>query len=220
MSKKLIFLFSLLIVLISGVVYLKTLSPTVDWIDSGELAVSCATLGISHPTGYPLYTLIGRVFSVIFCFNVIFGLNLLSLFLITFLNLFLFLIFSNLFQILFPSENRNFSTVFSFIATLTFAFTPTLWEQATSNEVYALNLFLASVVLFFTFFWYKTKFLEKKREVPERIFYLLVFLYALSFGNHMSTVLLFPALLFFFLVLLRSSFFKPKRLILGGSFFY
>ncbi len=48
---------------IAFIVYLQTLAPSVDWIDAGELATDCYTLGIAHPTGYPLFTLIGWVFS-------------------------------------------------------------------------------------------------------------------------------------------------------------
>jgi len=45
------------------VVYLQTLAPSVDFIDAGELATVCATLGIAHPTGYPLFTLVGWIFA-------------------------------------------------------------------------------------------------------------------------------------------------------------
>lgn len=48
---------------IAFVVYLQTLAPSVDFIDAGELATDCATLGICHPTGYPVFTLIGWVFA-------------------------------------------------------------------------------------------------------------------------------------------------------------
>jgi hypothetical protein len=36
------------------IVYLTTLAPSVVKIDSGELAAVQSTLGIAHPTGYPL----------------------------------------------------------------------------------------------------------------------------------------------------------------------
>lgn len=42
--------------------YALTLCPTVFWYDSAEYATAAATLGIPHPPGYPLYTLIGRLF--------------------------------------------------------------------------------------------------------------------------------------------------------------
>jgi hypothetical protein len=46
-------------------VYLATLSPTVGLIDSGELAAGCYLLNILHPTGYPLYTILGRLASLV-----------------------------------------------------------------------------------------------------------------------------------------------------------
>jgi hypothetical protein len=47
------------------VVYLFTLAPSVVEIDSGELATVQAKLGIAHPTGYPLFTLLGHLFYLI-----------------------------------------------------------------------------------------------------------------------------------------------------------
>ena len=44
------------------IIYYFTLAPGVIQIDSGELAAVQATLGIAHPTGYPLFTLVGYLF--------------------------------------------------------------------------------------------------------------------------------------------------------------
>ena len=61
------------------IIYLFTLAPSVVQIDSGELATVQATLGIAHPTGYPLFTMIGYLFSLIpLPTTKIFQLNLLS----------------------------------------------------------------------------------------------------------------------------------------------
>ncbi|MCK4656993.1 MAG: DUF2723 domain-containing protein, partial [candidate division Zixibacteria bacterium] len=43
---------------------LRTSANFVGFVDSGELAVACFSLGIAHPTGYSLYTLLGRVFTL------------------------------------------------------------------------------------------------------------------------------------------------------------
>ncbi|HEY0068769.1 MAG TPA: DUF2723 domain-containing protein [Chloroflexia bacterium] len=45
------------------VVYLSTTSPTVNFIDSGELITALYEPGIAHPPGYPLYVLLGYVAS-------------------------------------------------------------------------------------------------------------------------------------------------------------
>ncbi len=59
--------------------YMFTLAPAVIQIDVGELAAVQATLGISHPTGYPLFTMLGYLFNLIpFPFTTIYKLNLLS----------------------------------------------------------------------------------------------------------------------------------------------
>jgi len=61
------------------IIYVITLAPTVIQIDSGELATVQATLGIAHPTGYPLFTLTGYIFSLIpLPFTKIYQLNLLA----------------------------------------------------------------------------------------------------------------------------------------------
>lgn len=74
--KKYFYLVTALFVLI---IYLFTLAPSVVQIDSGELAAVQATLGIAHPTGYPLFTMLGYLFSLIpLPFTKIFQLNILA----------------------------------------------------------------------------------------------------------------------------------------------
>jgi hypothetical protein len=59
------YLCGLLVLFVSFGVYLWTLTPTVGFHDSGELITVAYTLGIAHPPGYPLYTLLGKVFCTI-----------------------------------------------------------------------------------------------------------------------------------------------------------
>jgi hypothetical protein len=60
------------------VIYLVTLSPSVDFIDSGELSTVVATLGIAHPTGYPLYTILGHLFTALPLHSIAWRTNLFS----------------------------------------------------------------------------------------------------------------------------------------------
>ena len=76
LAKKYFYLVTALFVFI---IYLFTLAPSVVQIDSGELAAVQATLGIAHPTGYPLFTMLGYLFSLIpLPFTKIFQLNILA----------------------------------------------------------------------------------------------------------------------------------------------
>lgn len=45
--------------------YLLTLAPTIQEIDSGELTTAQLTLGICHSTGYPLFSIVGFLYSKI-----------------------------------------------------------------------------------------------------------------------------------------------------------
>jgi len=59
--------------------YLLTLAPTVLQIDSGELAAVQAKWGVAHPSGYPLFALLGFLFiKIALPFSAIFKANLLS----------------------------------------------------------------------------------------------------------------------------------------------
>src|SRR3954467_4749452 len=60
------------------ITYLTTVSPTVNFIDSGELVSAAYEPGIAHAPGYPLYTLLGYVATHLFWGEVAWRLNVLS----------------------------------------------------------------------------------------------------------------------------------------------
>jgi hypothetical protein len=45
-------------------IYARTLCPTIYFGDSGEFVTAAHFLGVAHPTGYPLYCLLGHLFQV------------------------------------------------------------------------------------------------------------------------------------------------------------
>jgi len=212
-----------LLLIFNLIIYLSTLSPTVQFIDSGELAVVCAKLGIAHPTGYPIYTILGRIFTLLPVKDIIFRVNLMSLLVVCFSNLILFFVILKIIEPPFEKKKReavegsHYKIWAAFLATLIFSFTPTLWSQATSNEVYSLNVLFYSLIIILLLLWRSNLRRLKGDGDPsrERIFFLLVFLYGLSFGNHMSTILLFPALIFFVIATQGWSVFDSKKIILS-----
>ena len=52
--------------IIIALAYARTLAPSITWAndgsDSGDLVAAAATLGVAHPTGYPTYLLLARLF--------------------------------------------------------------------------------------------------------------------------------------------------------------
>ncbi len=56
-------LWSVVVFLLSLSVYIISMAPSVGFTDAGELAGACYSLGVAHPTGYPLFVLLGFVWS-------------------------------------------------------------------------------------------------------------------------------------------------------------
>ncbi len=64
--------------LIALVLYLRTLAPSVLVGDSGEFQFTGAILAVPHPTGYPLYTLLNKLFTFLPVGDVAYRVNLSS----------------------------------------------------------------------------------------------------------------------------------------------
>jgi hypothetical protein len=186
--------------------YLTTMCRSVGFTDTGELAAVVCTLGIAHPTGYPLFTLLGRTFIMLpLPFEEIIRLNLFSA-LLTAAAVGLFyklLMAAYRAQRLFPLRDRRgdegsnlYFSIGAAAAGLTLAFSSTFWSQSASYEVYALHLLLIMLSM-----WIFVAGLEKQVEDEERIdrrFVLFAFVLGLSFSNHMTTILLAPAFLWLY----------------------
>jgi hypothetical protein len=206
-----------LLLLIDFIIYLSTLAPTVGFIDSGELAVVCQTLGIAHPTGYPLYAMLGRLFCLLPLGDTFFRVGFMSLVFTCVGNVVLFFILLTIPIIHTRRKHRgaNLEIWAAFVASLTFSFTPTLWSQATSNEVYSLNVLLFAIIILLVASWQG----GEGGSNTERVLYLLSFVYALSFGNHMSSVLLLPAMLYILVATYGGAIFRPGRLFFVVALF-
>ncbi len=72
-------IFLLIIWLVPLVIYLKTLSPSILYIDAGTMLAASYTLGIPNPPGFPLYMLVGYAFTHLPFGTVLFRLQLLSI---------------------------------------------------------------------------------------------------------------------------------------------
>ena len=132
----------LLIAAMTFVVYLRTLTPGVGFIDSGELAAVACTLGIAHPTGYPLFTLLGWIFShlpipgeEIYRLNVMAALfSAAGIFVFFQLMVFLLRRFG-------PAQRGPAGVLIpAACSALLLGFSETYWAQATAVEVYSLHL--------------------------------------------------------------------------------
>jgi hypothetical protein len=64
--KKLNAYIALAVYAVAQVVYLLTVAPTFSFWDCGEFIAVANTLGVPHPPGTPIFTMMGRVFIILF----------------------------------------------------------------------------------------------------------------------------------------------------------
>ncbi len=160
--------------------YVKTLAPTVYIFDSAELAAGAYTLGIVHATGYPLYLLLAKLFTLLVPLgDVAWRVNLFSA-LCASLTLVL------LRRVMFLLSASPASAL---AAAAMLGVSYPFWSEATAAEVYTLHGVFLTALLWLALRWRET---GRSRHIL-----LLALMLGLSFGNHMSTSLLLPALAFF-----------------------
>lgn len=161
-------------------VYLSTLAPGLTWAnsgsDGGDLITAAYTGGIAHPTGYPLYLLLARLFQTIPIGSLAYRTNLMSA---VFAALSAVLIYE-LVTCTLRDLNVNHGWLPGLTAGLAFGLAPLVWSQAVITEVYTLQAFLTALILYL--YILPTPRLETIRG--------LVLGWAM--GNHITTIFLTP----------------------------
>lgn len=201
--KKLNYLYGIAASLIALVVYIMTLAPTVWFIDSGELAAVATTLGIAHPTGYPLFTIVGHVFSMLpIGSEPIYRLNFMSAFFCS-IGVFMFFLLMRLMltngsitesappkdKAVKGKQQKPVSQVKAGIASLPdiivytiaaasamiLSFSKTYWAAANSVEVYPLHVFfvITLMLVFLKAIFGTDKNSKESNFIAENKFYLL-----------------------------------------------
>ena len=132
-------LVSAAVAVIALALYSATLSPGVGAGDSGELLLAARTLGVPHPPGYPLWTLLARVAASLPWGDVAGRLNALSAILAA--------LGAGLFHVL--ARRTGLRPFAALVATALYAGSITIWSAAVETEVYALAapFFLLLVLL-------------------------------------------------------------------------
>ena len=155
--------------------YIKTLAPTYIPIDSAEIALCMKFWGICHPPGFPLYILVGKIFTGIFPFGtLIFKANLLSAIFGAGTVFLVYLSFSEL-----KVDKR-----IAFLLSLFLAVSAAFWEFSISADVFTFAAFLISLTFFLVF-----------KNRPFWAFFAL----GLSASHFYISAILAPLLLWYFL---------------------
>ncbi len=166
---------------LSLAIYLATLAPTVVTIfdDSLELQVALPTFAIVHPTGYPLYTLLGWLTTrLVPIGDAAYRANLFSA-----------LAASLTVALVYPVARRlGGGAMPAIVAALLLAISPIWWSQATIAEVYTFQGVLTLVVLYALLRWD-----EARGAARDRRLILVGFAIGLGLTHHRLSLLLLPA---------------------------
>ncbi len=199
---------SLLVCGLPLAIYVLTLAREITFTDSGELAAAAATLGIAHPPGYPLFTLLGRLFSLLPVGTVAFRVGLISAGATALAALLIYRTGVVLLGELVGGQRQrsgrsagNRRAIYLEIAPVTggllFAFAGTVWSQAVVVEVYALQALLVAACL--------TVIVRSLSDDPSTLRHwpLLGFTLGFALTNHITSMLLIPGVLIVLLLGMR-----------------
>jgi hypothetical protein len=158
--------------------YLLTQYPGLAYTDSGELAAACATFGVAHPTGYPLFTLLGHTWTLLPWPSVIGGLNVLAAIFVAASASMMFLLLQEL----------RLSRIVAATGALLYGWTSIVWTQAQSIEVYSLHALLLTTTL------YAAMRSRNASKNDVRWFAITALLFGLMLTNHLSSAFLMPGI--------------------------
>ena len=127
-------------------VYLATMEKKLVGGDTGWFAIQVPAMEVLAPTGYPAFSIFGKLFSVLPVRDIAFRLNLMSVFFGALTILFLFLAINRLVK----------NEIISLASSLTLAFLISFWSIANRFEMDTINSFFIALILFATFL-YKDK---------------------------------------------------------------
>ena len=172
--------------------YLLTMPSVVGRADTFEFQVVIPQLGIAHPTGYPLYILLGRLFTLLPFGSVAWRINLASAVFAASAASFVYL-----------AGRRYWKEPFAaLLAAVLFGLTSTLWSQAVEAEVYALHALFVGLALWLMAVMLDHGSAKDACSAPpsgwpgswpwERTIWLLALVIGLGLANHLTSIILLP----------------------------
>jgi transmembrane protein TMEM260 (protein O-mannosyltransferase)/tetratricopeptide repeat protein len=200
--------------------YVRTVTPTVPFWDSGEFIATSFILGLPHPPGNPVYTMLGRMFSLVPIETVAWRVNFMSVVASALTCLFTFLFTVRALRR--TVAGGRASTVAwlgcelgGLVAVFFLAFASSFWDSAIEAEVYSLSSCIIALTIWLAFNWWD----HLGEPGNDRLLLLIVYILAVSTGVHLGTVLIAPGLLVLFWIV-RPSYFLNAKFLVPGIFLF
>ena len=173
------------------VLYLFSLAPDITWAhagsDGGDLITAAATGGVAHPTGYPTFLWLARLFQFLPVGTIAYRTNLMSA---VFTALTALLVYDIVVSS--PSSPAKDNRLAGLIAGYAYGLSPLAWSQAVITEVYPLHIFFVALILWLLvgrFTYSPNKSLRALHDVA------IGLSMGLAMGNHLTSAALLPVAL-------------------------
>jgi hypothetical protein len=195
---------AILVFLGSLLLDLRTLMPGLGFWDTGEFQAIGTTLGIAHPTGYPSYTLLLWLTSVLLApvGEPALRANLTSAFLVSGA--------AALTAIAVVQVTRR--PAIGLAAGALLAVAPIAWENAVRADPHAFHLFLGALLLVMLLAWASRE--RSGRPDAGRWLVAAAVVFGISLGNHALTLLMAPGVALFVLAVAPRILWRRWRLVL------
>jgi hypothetical protein len=205
--------------------YAITLAPSTAFWDASEYIATAHILGIPHPPGNPLFVLMARAWELVLAplgLSVAVRINLFSALMTAGASVFWYLVVYRILSYFTAEEIVRRVGAGAAVALSATAFT--VWNHSNVNEkVYTVSLFTIAVLSWLAFLWRDhveehRGLAPKKSWHDDNVIVLMIFILALSVGNHLMAFLAAPALVVL-LVLVKPAVLANWRLYAWGIVF-
>ncbi|MGH7584380.1 MAG: glycosyltransferase family 117 protein, partial [Gemmatimonadales bacterium] len=205
------YLWALALFVVIMVIYAITLSPTTAFWDTSEYIAAAKVLGIPHPPGNPLFTVLAHVWGLLpLAGNYAKRINYFAAATSAGGAAFWFLVAERWLRNILPARGPRIAAAFAGIFATSVAWT--VWNQSTVNEkVYTVSMFSVALIV-----WCMVRWADMP-ESPRRdgMLVLAAYLTALTSTNHMMGVLALPAIGLYILFVQPRLLLKPWVLLTG-----
>lgn len=193
---------------IASLVYILTAEKSGSFWDCGEFVSAAYKLQLPHPPGAPMFTLLGRLFIILFgdhpatAAKAVNDMNALAS---GFTILFLFWTITHFGRKLMvgfteePTTNQTYAIMGAgIVGALAYTFTDSFWYSAVEGEVYALSSFFTGLVFWAMLKWERADVLAGNdrllKNYADRWIIFIAFMMGLSIGVHLLNLLTIPAI--------------------------
>jgi len=178
-----------LLTLSLGGTYLATLAPGLTWAnngaDGGDLVTAATIGGIPHPSGYPTYLLLARLFQFLPFGSLAYRTNLFSAVCTVLAAALVYYLVISL-----PYAPLRGNWLAGLVSAYAFGLSPMVWSQAVISEVYGLHVLFLVLVLYLL-----PLGVDPPPAWRTRLDRIRGLIFGLGLGNHLTLAFLLPPML-------------------------